>query len=69
MLRSIALVAAVFLVPAAAHAGRGKSHVPETAAVKRELRRRTLKITDANVSSLPEIHVAAKDEPPSSAGS
>ena len=59
MLRSLALAVLVIVAPAVTHAaGRSKPSGPETAPVKRELRRRSLTITDGNVSSLPEIHVA-----------
>lgn len=60
MHRSLALAVLVSLAPAAAlSAGNGKSSAAGNAAlVKRELRRRSLNINDANVSSLPEIHVA-----------
>ncbi len=59
MLRSVALAALVTIAPAATlAAGRGKTSGSDAAVVKRELRRRSLTITDANVSSLPEIHVA-----------
>ncbi len=59
MLRSLALLTLVTFAPTAALAGgRGKSASADMSPVKRELRRRSLTITDSNVSSLPEIHVA-----------
>ncbi|WP_242392163.1 DUF2381 family protein [Anaeromyxobacter oryzisoli] len=59
MFHSVALAALVSFVPASTlAAGRGKSSDPEAVLARRELRRRSLTITDSNVSSLPEIHVA-----------
>jgi uncharacterized protein (TIGR02268 family) len=59
MLRSVALAVLVTVAPTdALAAGNGKSSGADRAPVKRELRRRSLSINDANVSSLPEIHVA-----------
>jgi hypothetical protein len=59
MLRSVALAVLVTVAPTAAFAaGNGKSSGADGAPVKRELRRRSLSINDANVSSLPVIHVA-----------
>ena len=59
MLRSLALVALVMVLPVSTlAASRGKSSDSDAAQVKRELRRRSLTITDSNVSSLPEVHVA-----------
>jgi uncharacterized protein (TIGR02268 family) len=57
MLRNLALALLLASGPFALAAGSGKSPSDATAA-KRELRRRSLTINDANVSSLPEIHVA-----------
>ena len=62
MFRSLvlaALAALATLAPAGTlAANRARPFGPDAAVVKRELRRRSLTITDANVSSLPEIHVA-----------
>jgi uncharacterized protein (TIGR02268 family) len=59
MLRSLAIAILVIVAPAAAlAAGNAKSSGADGAKAKRELRRRSLSINDANVSSLPEIHIA-----------
>ena len=59
MFRSLVLATLVTFAPAGAlAASRTKPSAPDAAVVKRELRRRSLTITDSNVSSLPEIRVA-----------
>lgn len=59
MLRSLTLAVLATVAPVATlAAASGKAPAAEARQVKRELRRRTLAINDANVSSLPEIHVA-----------
>ena len=61
MLRSLGVAILVIVAPAAAlAAGNAKSSAADGAQAKRELRRRSLNINDANVSSLPEIHVAGE---------
>lgn len=59
MLRNLAVALLAAAAPIATHAAaNGKAPAANAGQVKRELRRRTLSINDANVSSLPEIHVA-----------
>lgn len=59
MLRNLAMALLAAAAPIATHAAaNGKAPAANAGQVKRELRRRTLSINDANVSSLPEIHVA-----------
>jgi len=58
MSRSLVLALALGIVPAVTAADSvRKPQAPEPAEVKRDFRRRSLTINDANVSSLPEIHV------------
>lgn len=58
MRRELALLVALLTLPAAAGAGPVRSQTQDPSEARRDFRRRSLTIDDANVSSLPEIHVA-----------